>query len=219
MASPTLSFYQQGTLRLLNERSGIYYSTTDDPDELNAYINEARRRVAFDGKLFRRLEPLSITQGQIAYSIPTITGVLTNFSLFRIYVTNGQITYPLDQLNYTDLRNKHLNSGRQSQPIAWAPIDQLQFRIGPIPNQNYTAEIDLVTLPDDLTDPTDIDVITFPYADSVKYWAAYIAFARDKGFIEADQMIRRYVYEMSENIDEAVHVIAARRFQMEYNVT
>lgn len=219
MASPTLSFYQQGTYRLLNERSGIYYSTTDDPDEINAYINEARRRVAFDGKLFRRLEPLTITEGQIAYSIPTITGVLTNFNLFRIYVTSGQITYPLSQLNYTDLRNKHLNSGRQSQPIAWAPIDQLQFRIGPIPNQNYTAEIDLVTLPDDLTDPNDIDIITFPYADSVKYWAAYIAFARDKGFIEADQMIRRYVYEMSENIGEAVHVIAARKFQMEYNVT
>lgn len=219
MATPTLSFYQQGTLRLLNERSGIYYSTTDDPNELNAYVNEARRRVAFDAKLFRRLEPFNVNEGQIAYSVPTITGVVTNFSIFRIYVTSGGTTYPLDQLSYTDLRNKYLNSTVRSAPRAWAPIDQLQFRIGPIPNQSYSGELDLVTLPDDLTDPNDIDVITYPYADCVKYWAAYIAFARDKGFIEADNMIRRYVYEMSENVGNAVHVIAAARFRMEYNVT
>jgi hypothetical protein len=219
MAAPTLSYYQNGVLRLTNERPGIYYGKTDDPNELNDYINEARRRVAFDAKLYRRMEPITFTEGQIAYSIPTITGVLTNFSLFRIYVTNGGVTYPLSQLSYTDLRNKWLNSNIRSAPQAWSHIDQLSFRIGPVPNQAYNGELDLVTLPDDLVDPMDIDTITFPYADCVKYWAAYLAYAKDKGFIEADNMIRRYVYEMSENVGDAVHVIAAARFTMDYNVT
>lgn len=212
----TLGFYLLGAKRLLNERGGIYYGKTDDPNELRDNINEARRRVAFDAKLFRRIESFTINENITIYSLPTITNmVASSMNIFRIYATNNGITYPLGQYSYTDLMTKFLGSTAKSFPQAWAPIDQTKFRIGPIPNTTYSAELDIVTLPDDITDEAAADTILFPYADCVKYWAAYIAYARDKAYMEATNMLQRYVYEMTVNLGEAVHLIAARQYSQE----
>ena len=216
MASPTLGFYLDGLTRLLNEEAGIFYAKTDDPTELIAYVNEARRQVAFDAKLFRSIQPFTISADTTIYSVPSLTGYVTSFSIFRIYVTSGGRTYPLSQFSYTDLMEKFLALTQKSEPIAWAKINQTQFRIGPIPPTDYVAEIDLVNLPDDLVNETDADTIFFPFADSVKFYAAYLAYPKDKAYTESEDMIQRYEYSMSKNLGDAVEYIAARRYFQEY---
>lgn len=216
MASPTLGFYLDGLTRLLNETPGIFYAKTDDPTELTTYVNEARRRVAFDAKLFRSIQPFTINADTTIYSVPSLSGYVTSYSIFRIYVTSGGITYPLSYLSYTDLMDKFLSTTQKSQPIAYSKINQTQFRIGPIPPTNYVAEIDLVNIPDDLVNEDDADNIFFPFADCVKFWAAYLAYPKDKAYTESEDMVQRYEYEMSKNLGDAVESIAARKFYQEY---
>lgn len=216
MASPTLGFYLDGTLRLLHEDRGIFYDRTDDPTELFAYINEARRQVAFDAKLFRSIQSFTINADTTIYSVPSLTGFVTSFSIFRIYVTSGGRTWPLSQLSYTDLMEQFLGLTQKQEPIAYAKINQTQFRIGPIPPTNYAAELDLVNLPDDLANEDDADSIFFPFADCVKFYAAYLAYPKDKAYTESNDMIQRYEYTMAKNLGDAVEFIAARKFYQEY---
>src|SRR5262249_55465112 len=86
------------------------------------------------------------------------------------------------------------NTIQRRFPAVWSDFKEInQFALYPIPDQTYTAEMDVLVAPDPLINPTDNDIqIIDPMADSVQYYAAHLALAKLQNFEQADYYQTRY---------------------------
>jgi hypothetical protein len=86
------------------------------------------------------------------------------------------------------------NLNNVGQPAAWSNLTESnQFYIYPIPDQNYELEIDAITLPNFLVNPTDADLqIMYPMADCVQFYASHLALLKAQNFEQAEYMHKKY---------------------------
>lgn len=88
-------------------------------------------------------------------------------------------------------RANTLNIG---EPAVWSMLSEANtFYLYPIPDQNYTLEIDSVSLPNPLVSPTDLDTqLVDPMADCVQFYAAHLALLKLQNFEQAEYMHKKY---------------------------
>lgn len=98
----------------------------------------------------------------------------------------------------------------QSIPAAWSIYGPNRFYIAPTPNIDYQTEIDASIFPTDLT-LTSTGALTEPAIESVKYWAARLAYLYSQKGDKAKEM-EQYYYD---SIQWAINVFT-RRLQAAY---
>ena len=178
--------------RLLHDSQSTYLGTTDDPNEKIDYINQARRRVAADTACLRQLKTVSLTINVEKFAFPTITGSDGTLDVLCIYVLSGNTRTPLGWRNFTDFTiNWRPTTSRKGKPIVFS-IYQQEIYVAPIPNQTYSSEWDVLYIPTDLTGLTNPETIPYPYSDLVPYYAAHLAYYKDKAYEESRELLQKY---------------------------
>ena len=86
------------------------------------------------------------------------------------------------------------NLNNIGQPAAWSNYTEANlFYLYPIPDQNYTLEIDAIVIPNPLVNTTDNDLqIVDPMADCVEYYAAHLALLKAQNFEQAEYYHKKY---------------------------
>ena len=68
--------------------------------------------------------------------------------------------------------------------------------IGPVPQENYTAELDTIILPTALVNSTTPDEIQEPYSEAVAFYAAYKAKYYEQSYGEAEIFKQEYMRQI-----------------------
>lgn len=207
----TLSTYITETRRLLHDSTGNYWTDA----ELTDYINDARNRVVADTGCNRVLQSFTIQQGVESYSYSLLPQGVNTIDIMNLTVIWGSLRivlnyYPFSKLN-SELR---AYSAMQSRPVAFSVYGQNTFYVGPIPDQNYTAELDTVVLPATLVNSTDVDTLVYPYTSPISYYAAYKAKYKEQSYNEAEKFNEEYQRKMREALRSTMN----RRITSQYPV-
>jgi hypothetical protein len=140
----------------------------------------------------------------------------TVLDIVNINLYWGNTRVPLDYLSWTDF-NARLRFWQNyiGRPIAYSVYGQQQIFIGPIPDQTYQVEIDLVVfpLPLNLNAPNVTDVINDPYTTAVKFYAAYLAKYYEQSFGESEI----YKQEYFKHITSIINTVYTRRIPSVYS--
>lgn len=193
---PTLSQYTAQVRRLLHDANSTFYTSSDVTDA----INGARKQVALDTACLRQLFAVSgsgLTTGTETYSLGSLTSVTTRaIDLLGITVIWGQTRVPLFYMAFTEFQVRMRTwVTNRSRPAVWSNTGigpGMTIYIQPVPDQNYSAYADVIYIPNDLVDDSTVDEITFPYADAVKYYAAYQCKFKEQNFGEAEIFKNQY---------------------------
>lgn len=147
---------------------------------------------------------LAFTYYQEAYPFSDITTSSGEpiISVLNITAVWGNVRYALAYkpwTHYNALMRSYVQF--QQRPAVWSMQGQNVIWIGPIVDQQYVVEWDCVTQPAPLVNAGDIETIAYPYDESVKYWACYLAQLRAQSPDKAAQF--RSLYQQT-----AAHAIA-----------
>lgn len=204
----TLSNYLTQTQRILHDANNVIWSQ----GELTDYINEARVQTASDLKCLRSLQTvqyntvntLTLTAGTEYYTYTTIQLNPATIDVINITVIYGNTRYPLFWMPFTKF-NAFLRyiTVYQQRPEAWSDYGQLDFFVGPIPDQNYAVEIDTCITPANLVALSDQETIAAQFQGPVQYYAAYKAKLRQNKSGEADYLKDKYMQRCMEVMGQA----------------
>jgi hypothetical protein len=124
------------------------------------------------------------------FSLPS--GILT-LDVININLYWGNSRIPLRYMPWTDF-NAQLRywQNRIGTPVAYSIYGQSQIYIGPVPDISYTADLDTIILPTELTTLDEVDNINDPYSSTVKFYAAYLAKYYEQSFGEAEIYLNQY---------------------------
>lgn len=181
----TLSTYITRTRRLLTDSNSTYFSDT----ELTDCVNAGRRKVALDTACLRSLEDVTLVGSQETYTLSTVTSKLTRaIDLLGITAIWGNQRVPLLWMPFTEFSaNMRVWVDFENMPAVWSnyglPIGKVY--IGPVPNDDYESEWDIIYIPADLVDNSSTDELAYPFDDPVPYYAAYTAKYRQQSYGEA----------------------------------
>jgi hypothetical protein len=140
----------------------------------------------------------------------------TVLDIVNINLYWGNTRVPLDYLAWTDFNGRlRFWQNYIGRPIAYSVYGQQQIYIGPVPDQVYQLEIDLVVLPLDLSlnTPSTTDVINDPYTTPVQYYAAYTAKYYEQSFGEAEI----YKQEYFKHAQSVLNSVYTRRLPSVYS--
>lgn len=186
----TLSEYITECRRLLHDANGNFY--TDQ--QLTDYINEARSHTVQDTGCLRQIQTLTFTTGKEVYTYAAdFPEGLRTLDVLNINIYWGNSRTPLRYLAWTDF-NAQLRywQNYRGLPIAFSAYGQSKIYIGPVPQENYTAEVDTVLLPNPLTTGSQVDEIIAPYTEPVAFYACYKAKYYEQSFGEAEIFKQEY---------------------------
>lgn len=186
----TLSEYITECRRLLHDANGNFY--TDQ--QLTDYINEARRHTVQDTGCLRQIQTFTFTTGKEVYSYATdFPEGLRTLDVLNINLYWGNSRTPLRYLAWTDF-NAQLRywQNYRGLPIAFSAYGQSKIYVGPVPQENYTVEVDTVLLPNPLTTGSEVDEIIEPYSEPVAFYACYKAKYYEQSFGEAEIFKQEY---------------------------
>jgi hypothetical protein len=185
--------------------------------ELNDYINDGRKRIAIDTHCLRSLESVTLTTSTESFTVSALTSKGERvFDITNLTVLWGSQRVPLEWYAWTQFnalyRPWSINLGR---PTVWSfygtsPATQ-QIYIQPVPDENYTAQMDCFYIPVDLVDDTTVDELAYPFTDPVAYYAASKAKEGEQAYGEAEQFMRQYAKKAIEAINSFT-----RRLQSAY---
>jgi hypothetical protein len=190
---PTLSTYITQTQRLLHDANATFYSTA----ELTDYINAGRRHVALDTACLRVLETVTLASGVETNTLSTLSTKGTRaIDLLNVTVLWGNSRIPLQWASFTQF-NAYFRTWQtnQSRPAVWSNFgtgSAMVIYIQPVPDQDYTAYLDLLYIPADLTSDQDADEIVYPYSDAVSYYAAKEAKVKEQNYGESAVFEQKY---------------------------
>ncbi len=186
----TLSEYITECRRLLHDANGNFY--TDQ--QLTDYINEARRHTVQDTGCLRQIQTFTFTTGKEVYSYATdFPEGLRTLDVLNINLYWGNSRTPLRYLAWTDF-NAQLRywQNYRGLPIAFSAYGQSKIYVGPVPQEDYTVEVDTVLLPNPLTTGSEVDEIIEPYSEPVAFYACYKAKYYEQSFGEAEIFKQEY---------------------------
>lgn len=201
----TLTEYSDATRRLLQNPPAptSLYSTAN----ITEYVNIARRQLAGDSECIRYMGSLAISSGNRVYPFASInvgtasvTGIAGVFNVRMVAYALGDGQQKVYTRAWEWFEDYHLNT---PVPASGAPKTYAQYGqastgslyLDPIPDGDYTLNLDCTCYPVDLVDDTTVDAIPFPFNEAVPYFAAYMALlSTQAGFREdqADRMLQRY---------------------------
>lgn len=194
---PTLAQYITETRRLLHDATGRYW---DDP-ELTDYINDGRNHLVGDTGCNRILQATTLTQGNELYPYSGFPKKESTIDILNVTLLWGNSRIILGQMSFSEFNPKFRTyQNLQSRPVVFAKYGQTSIYIGPVPDQTYQAELDTVCLPDPLVNPTDVDVLVYPYTTPVSFFAAYKAKHKEQSYVEAQTFYQDYVRECKMSI-------------------
>ena len=193
-----LTAYLTRTQQLLQNppANSQLYATSD----LTSYINSARGQLAGETECIRQYATLALTAGvgTAGFSSATLPASVAGIFTVRgvtISLAGGQVwmrprPFPWFQLY-------HLNNPvpQQGQPTVYSQFGQGSagtLYVDPVPDQNYTLNLDAVCLPIALVDDTTAEAIPYPYTDAVPYYAAYLALTSAQRTADAQAMWQQY---------------------------
>jgi hypothetical protein len=198
-----LTTYIDRTRRLLHDSKAAFYSDAD----LTDYVNQSRQQVCRDSACLRTLIPSTSVAlaGMVAnqevydYSTFTGSGVFATIGtrivdIFGIDVYWGSTRIKLFQYPWTkfdtDLRYWQNYRGRPGAFSRFASGTQVY--VGPVPDQAYAADWDVVTVDIDLVTNSTTDSIPLPYQMPVPYYAAYLAKFNEQSYGESEAFEMQY---------------------------
>jgi hypothetical protein len=141
----------------------------------------------------------SITMSIVgANTSPATVTPLTMTKVFdwaSVSILNGNLRYTASWLPFTWFQAFcRAYVLQQRPPAVWTIHDGAQKAFFyPIPDQSYPVDLDVVALPDDLVNLTDIDIqVVPPCDDCVQYYGAYKALLKLQNFEQAEYFKKTY---------------------------
>lgn len=185
-----LSDYITECRRLLHDANGDFYTDS----ELTDYINAARKRTVRDTGCLRSLQAETALTGTETYTFDTLSSGTNTIDVLNINLYWGNTRIPLRYLPWTqfnaELRFWQNYSGR---PIAFSMYGPKKYYIGPVPDQNYSMELDTVILPNNLVDSASTEQIASPFTDPVAFYACHQAKYKEQSYGESEIFKQEYV--------------------------
>jgi hypothetical protein len=208
--SQTLSDYNTEVRRLLHDANANFYTNSELTDNINA----ARLRLVRDTGCLRELQSYTLLQGAETFNYSDLPKSTRTLDILNINVYWGNSRVPLRYLAWTDF-NAQLRywQNYQGLPIGFSIYGANKVFIGPVPDQNYTADVDTVIMPLDLVNLSDVDEIPAPYTSPVQFYAAYIAKYKEQSYGEAEIFKQEYL----KNAQSVLNSVFTRRMPTPYS--
>lgn len=204
-----LSVYRTEVRRLLHDSQGRVWSDA----ELNDYINDGRNQVAIDTHCLRALDTATLTTGTETYLTSVLTSRTTRcIDILNITVLWGSQRVPLLRYVWTDFNARWRTfQVNRSRPCAWAVVGmtsstQLNY-IQPVPDQNYSGEVDYCYIPVALVDDTTVDELNYPFTKPVAYYACGKAKENQQAYGEMETYMKQYVMKAMEAINSFTRML------------
>lgn len=176
-----LTAYQNATNALLQVPSAP--TSLYPPTTITANINTARGQLAGEAQCIRVLGTLTTTVGVRNYNFSSIslsgsTGVQGVIHVRRILynVGQGQQWIRPRPWEWFDLYKLNTPVPKSGPPTVWSQYAQGvlgSFYLDPIPDMQYTLQLDCVCYPISLVDDTTAEAIPYLWTDAVPFFAAY----------------------------------------------
>jgi hypothetical protein len=187
--STTLGNYITECRRLLHDANANFYTDS----ELTDYINEARVRLVRDTGCLRNYQTTVTVTSQEVYTFSTLPEAAMTMDILNINLIWGNTRIPLRYLPWTqfnaELRFWQNYTGR---PIAFSMYGPTSYYIAPVPDQEYSMELDTVIMPTPLVASTDVDQIPDPWTTPVAFYACYKAKYKEQSYGEAEIFKQEY---------------------------
>jgi hypothetical protein len=202
----TLSAYLTATRQLLRDSSGSLYTDAD----LTAFLNRAMRQRDLDLGLNRIRILQALTTGVYDYTFAAIaaTGTvldgnsnailqdLLSITVIPLGGASSSVRYPLARWPYSKLAFM-LSTSYPTYPVCYALYGPTTIMFAPPPAQNYQTEFDFTCYSPDLVNPTDADIMPYPFTDPVPFMAAAFAKMQAQRFDEAESFSGVYKERMN----------------------
>lgn len=134
-------------------------------------------------------------------------------ALLAFNVIFTQERWTLDWMPWQDFSTKwRYFTNWQQRPVCWSQYGQSGWYIGPIPDLQYQAEVDLLTIPDDITDYVTTDPISLIYQGPIKWYAAYILKQKEQSFNDASWFLDQYHNRLTELFNETAPVLTPTHY-------
>ncbi len=209
----SLSTYRTATRRLLHDSNARVWSN----EQLNDYINDGRKRVATDTHCLRSLETVTLTTSTETFLVSALTPKTTRvIDVTNLTVLWGSQRVPMEWYSWTQFNALFRPwTVNESRPTCWAfagssPATQLIY-VQPVPDQDYTAQMDCFYIPVDLVDDSTVDELAYPFDSPVPYYAAHMAKESEQSYGEAKEFLEQYAKKAMEAINSFT-----RRMQSAY---
>lgn len=190
----TLSAYITECRQLLHDATGAFF--TDQ--QLTGYINQARYRLARDSGCLRQLQTDTALQNQEVYTFATLANGNNTFDVLNINLIWGNTRVPLRYLPWTQF-NAELRFWQNyvGRPIAFSVYGIANsYYISPVPDQNYTMELDTIVKPAAMANNTDVDTIPDIFTSPVSFYACHLAKHQEQAYGEAEIFKQEYIKKL-----------------------
>lgn len=197
-----LTNYLAQTRRLLQNPPATtsLYTTAD----LTIFINLARSQLAGENQCIRAMGTLAFAMGSRSANFTSInTGVsattgiagVLNIKQASIALASGALFMRVRSFPW--FNQYHLMSAVQvpGQPKVYAQYSQGvngSLYIDPLPDTDYSLNLDCVCYPIPLVDDTTVEAIPYPWTDCVPFFACYYAYMSAQRQGDADLFYKRY---------------------------
>lgn len=174
------------------------YSTSD----LTSYINSARGQLSSETESIRYYAAVPLPMGArsvpfTAVTFPSTAGISGIVAIRGVTFTiaDGQAwllprAFPWFQTYY--LGNPLANVGAPAVYSQFGQGAAGTLYVDPVPDMDYTLNLDAVCFSADLTTDTSPEAIPYPYTDAVPYYAAYLALATAQRLADSEAMWQQY---------------------------
>lgn len=209
----TLQTYITRTQALLHDSNANFWTV----EQLSDYINQARNHTVLDTQCLRKVVSYQTTAGTSNYDAQVVlasSGVANDVMLVvDIFAIWSSERYRIRNMAYTQL-NRELRpwTTYQSYLMGWARMGQTGVILGPIPDQSYSTEWDLVYAPSPISAIPDVESdLLYPQTEPVAYYAAYLARMYEEDTERAQQMMSLYRARISESQSNYVTMLEEDR--------
>lgn len=112
---------------------------------------------------------------------------------------NGSSKPMLEQWSFTKYQAflGYYGPNLQGNPAVWTSY-QNSVAMRPVPSSVWPIQLDAICSVVDLVDDTSVEALPFPYTDSVKYYAAYLAYMNSQNPEPSKAMLTLYNQTMNE---------------------
>lgn len=199
-----LSTYLEKTRFILRDALGTAYQQQDLID----LINQARADIIIDTFCCRALVKIQTNPNQDQYQFSTVLAAVQSAGLSAVAVLaintiavfwSNTLVPVLDYMAFDELQAIYRSfRGYTFIPFIWGMFDLQSFFVEPVPNSNYTLEIDCCYLPNLLVNATDTETVLPPaFADYflVPMLAASYAKYNQNAYGESERLYQKYLIE------------------------
>lgn len=202
LVAPTLASYQSLTQQYVNDVSAQQFTTAN----LDNYINIARGQLAAAAQCIRYTGSFETASGMQNYPVASIAPTVAlpgvgaagplNVRQLALSIQNaGQVwleTRPWEWAWFYWFSQPYQPEGPPARWSVQEPGPAGAIFLSPTPDSAYTLYADCVGLPNLLVNQGDIEVIPYPWIDSVPYFAAYVAFVSVNRWADAQEVLMRW---------------------------